>query len=173
VVDASYVKLGKAVELEAPPGTEADYEFVIVMGELWATYRVNRLSDTWAVEILGGIRYTRQDMDINVTIGDPGFGGGFDENWVDPIVGARYATLFARDKFFFNARGDIGGFGVGADITWNVQGGFGWRASRLIDLILQYKYLDVDYKKGESGTTDFFAFEGSQQGILLGVNFNF
>jgi hypothetical protein len=175
VADVSYVKLGTGVEVggDAPPGTEAGYEFVMAAGELWASYRVNPLSDNWAFEFLGGIRYTRQDMDISITVGDPGFGGGFDENWVDPIVGARYVTLFGRDKFFFNARGDIGGFGVGADFTWNMIGGLGWRVSRLIDIALQYKYLDVDYKNGESGTTDYFAFDGNEQGVLLGVNFNF
>jgi hypothetical protein len=173
--DVTYIKLGQAVELggDAPPGTEAGYEFVIAVGELWATYRVNPLSDSWAAELVGGVRYNRQDMDISITVGDPALGGGFDENWVDPIVGARYVTLFGRDKFLFNARGDVGGFGVGSDLTWNLQGGLGWRASRLIDVVLQYKYMDVDYENGESGTTDYFAFDGSEQGILLGVNFNF
>lgn len=39
-------------------------------------------------------------------------------SWVDPIIGARLSADLST-KVMVNLRGDIGGFGVGSDFTWN------------------------------------------------------
>ncbi len=87
-------------------------------------------------------------------------------------MGGRFVSPLG-EKFFFAVRADVGGFGVGSDFTWNTAAGLGWHISRLIDLAVNYRYLDVDYENGDPGTADFFAYDGSQQGFLVGLNFNF
>jgi hypothetical protein len=46
-------------------------------------------------------------------------------DWLDPVVGARvrYAVAPGHELFL---RGDIGGFGVGSDFSWQAAGGYGF-----------------------------------------------
>jgi hypothetical protein len=47
------------------------------------------------------------------------------DQWGDPVIGTRILQRFS-DKVFLIAQGDIGGFGVGSDFSWNLQGGLGY-----------------------------------------------
>lgn len=51
--------------------------------------------------------------------------------FTDPLVGARFsAPLWGNDAagaFVARFRGDVGGFGVGSDLAWNVLAGLEWR----------------------------------------------
>ena len=100
-----------------------------------------------------------------------GLGGGLDlgDSWVDPVVGGRLVQDLAED-WFLTARGDLGGFGVGSDFSWNVQGGVGYEVSNSFSLVLQYKALDVDFQNDEAGS-DFLSYDTTTHGPLLGFVF--
>ena len=103
---------------------------------------------------------------------EPELSGGFDEDWVDPIVGARYwRSLGKEERFWVNARVDLSAR-ISSDEAVNIQLGAGWNISKLIGLALQYRYLDMEYDNGEQGA-DFWALDLTQQGVLLGVAFRF
>ncbi len=67
-----------------------------------------------------------------------------DRWWVDPIVGAR-ARLNLTRWLYLGLQGDVGGFGVGSQITWNVQAGVGINITRNIYTEAGYRYMYVDY----------------------------
>lgn len=67
-----------------------------------------------------------------------------DDWWFDPCVGLR--TRYNFNKTFYTAvRGEIGGFGVSADLMWQVEGVLGINLSRNIFTELGYRALSVDY----------------------------
>jgi hypothetical protein len=65
--------------------------------------------------------------------------------WADPIVGLRGRYYMSR-AFFLNGYGDVGGFGAGSDLSWQVLGGIGVEAARCLDLQLGYRALGFDYE---------------------------
>ena len=92
------------------------------------------------------------------------------EDWWDPIVGAR-ASLPIGTKFNVGFNGDIGGFDVGSDLTWQAFPYVGWQFAKSASLQLGYRFLYTDYESG-SGTSR-FKYDMLTQGPQLGVTFPF
>jgi hypothetical protein len=69
------------------------------------------------VDLLGGGRYWYLHGELDTT--SPIHLSKTDD-FIDPIIGAR-AAVNLTEKLIFNLRGDIGGFGVGSDFTWNAE----------------------------------------------------
>lgn len=73
------------------------------------------------------------------------------ESFFDPIVGARVSSDLSEDWLALIAV-DVGGFGVGSDYSWNVQGHVGYRASvfRLPTIFsVGYRALHQKYEDGD------------------------
>ena len=73
--------------------------------------------------------------------------GAGDAWWVDPLIGLRGQINFTR-WLFLAAQGDVGGFGAGSQITWNVQATIGVNFTRNVFAELGYRYMYVDYQSG-------------------------
>jgi hypothetical protein len=67
-----------------------------------------------------------------------------DDYWFDPYLGLRARYNFNR-AFYTAVRGEIGGFGVGADLMWEVEGVIGINLTRSIFTEVGYRALGVDY----------------------------
>lgn len=90
--------------------------------------------------------------------------------WFDPILITRLSADI-NDKWFFQFRGDIGGFSVGSKLTWQLQAYAGYRFCKLFQLSLGYRYLSVDYDKGSDA--DRFVYNVNTSGPLIRFGFNF
>jgi len=67
------------------------------------------------------------------------------EYWFDPYIGLRGRYNF--NKVFYTAvRGEIGGFDVGSDLMWEVEGVVGINLTRCIFTEVGYRALSVDYQ---------------------------
>jgi hypothetical protein len=64
--------------------------------------------------------------------------------WFDPYVGLRGRYNFNK-VFYTAARGEIGGFDVGSDLMWEVEGVIGINLTRSIFTEIGYRALSVDY----------------------------
>jgi hypothetical protein len=53
-----------------------------------------------------------------------------------------------NDRFYAVAKADIGGFGVGSELTWQAYGGLGWQVNRSLSTEIGYRYMDIDYDGG-------------------------
>jgi len=66
--------------------------------------------------------------------------------WFDPYVGLRGRYNFNK-TFYTAVRGEIGGFGVGADLMWEVEAVVGVNLTRNIFTEVGYRALGADYEK--------------------------
>jgi hypothetical protein len=91
------------------------------------------------------------------------------ETWVDPIIVTRLKGAI-NNKWLFQLRADIGGFGVGSKLAWQLQPTVFFRASRLLDLGLGYRAIYMDYDKGTGDQR--FLFNMTEYGPQLKIGFN-
>src|SRR5215472_7916139 len=67
-----------------------------------------------------------------------------DDDWFAPYVGLR--TRYNFNKTFYTAvRGEIGGFGAGPDLMWEVEAAVGINLTRNIFSEIGYRALGTDY----------------------------
>ena len=92
------------------------------------------------------------------------------EDWVDPMVGLRYHTPISA-RWDFVGFGQVGGFGVGADFTWQLGANFNFAMTERTSLMLGYRYIDFDYDSGKG--RERFKFDIAEHGFALGFRFNF
>jgi hypothetical protein len=101
-----------------------------------------------------GGRYTYLDVQVNLK---PGPSASGDQDWIDPVIGAR--TIWDLSEHWnITLFGDIGGFGVGSDFTWQAAGLVGYRFGLFGNddarVLAGYRALYQDYKDG-SGANKF------------------
>jgi hypothetical protein len=138
----------------APPvgilfsGTHIVLKETIVTLEL--SYRVVDSEKTF-LDLFAGARvydFYSQIRD-HPNLGRQGVNVSGSETWADPIIGLRGRYYVSR-VVFLNFYGDIGGFGAGSDLSWQVLGGVGIQAARWCDVQLGYRALGFDYEPGRT-----------------------
>lgn len=115
-------------------------------------------------DVYAGTRINSIDVEINSP--RPRLNRSRDESWVDPIVGARLQVELGG-AFFIRAVGDIGGFDVASDLTWQAMAGFGYRVSENGSLLLGYRSIGTDYSDGG------FSYDVTASGPVLGFEYKF
>ena len=112
--------------------------------------------------MLAGLRYWNYSLDVDVF----SFGvADRDRDWVDPVVGAR-GTAELNEDWSLQWRGDIGGFGVGSDFSFQLLAGLRYAFHESGHLAFGYRHLDVDYD--DDGLVYDSAFSGPILGLLWG-----
>jgi hypothetical protein len=69
------------------------------------------------------------------------------DDWFDPYIGLRGQYNLSK-AFYLTAKADVGGFGVGSDITTQVSAGIGCQITRNIFSEVTFAYLYDDYDSG-------------------------
>ena len=165
--DVNYLALGDQADL--PLGGRLDVDIDMLTFEAALAYRLG--SQDSGLDILGGIRYVRQNFKGNRT---GGVGAGrmrqFTPDWVDPIVGIRFRHELSPRTFLL-LRGDIGGFGAGSEFSWNIEAGGEFRFTRHLGLQILFKALDLDYQEG-SGPS-FYEYDVVSPGVVLAFPIRF
>jgi hypothetical protein len=115
---------------------------------------------------IGG-RFTDLDGEVDIR-GRGSFGD--DASWVDPILGMR--TIWDLDENWnVIVAADVGGFGIGSDLTYSAYGLLGYRFDLLAkndaNVLVGYRILSQDYQAGS------FEWDVVQQGPLLGLAVRF
>jgi hypothetical protein len=67
------------------------------------------------------------------------------DDWFDPYIGARARYNFSK-AFYTAVRGEIGGFGIGSDLMWQVEGVVGVNITRNIFSEIGYRALSFCYE---------------------------
>lgn len=125
------------------------------------------------VKLLGAARYTRLDADLNLVVttgpsllpdGSRSVSG--DESWWDPVIGVSVIAPFA-EHWSFAGYADVGGFGVGSDVTYQVIAGVDWQFSESLAARAGYRYLYQDFEEGG------FIWDMAAQGVYLGLGIGF
>ncbi len=138
----------------------------------WELAAMRRLSPWFELGIAA--IWNKMDADVDIVVsalpGAPAIGGGLDEQWVDPSIVAR-AVAPIGDKWRFEARGNVGGFGVGSEMFYQLQLDFVYAMSERWQFGFGYRYIDVDYESGSGATR--FVYDMSTFGPVLKAGFMF
>ena len=118
-------------------------------------------------DVYAGARVNSLDADLEILTNRVGtFSGSNSKTWVDPIIGARIQQELPN-RFFVRALGDIGGFSVSSDITWQALAALGYHISDSAALSLGYRGIGTDYEDGQ------FGYDVISHGLLLGFECTF
>jgi hypothetical protein len=144
-----------------------DYE-VKVKQTILGVVGLYRLTDT--LQLTFGGRYV--DVSNRLTLSGPNQvrGAKASESWFDPTLGLRYVAPLG-ERWVFNAGADIGGAGVGSDLTWFWAANVAYRMTERSQIYAGYRYIYFDYEDGEG--RDRFKFDMAQHGPLVGFRFEF
>jgi hypothetical protein len=117
------------------------------------------------LEAIGGARYWwfSADLDTSTRINP-----SKSTDWVDPFIGLRMSADLTKN-ILFTFRGDIGGFGVGSDFSWNGISTIGYRFTKNLVGHVGYRALYFDYKAGTSDKR----YEVTMHGPIAGLTFAF
>lgn len=145
---------------------EADVSNGLFIGTFGGAYRVLE-AERGNLELLAGARAwsvdTRLDLDGGL-LDDQEFESN--ENWIDPVVGIR-GRLNIGHGLYVNGLANIGGFGLGSDLTWDVFGGIGYEFNQTVSALAGYRHLAVDYDN--SG----FSYDVELSGPVIGATIRF
>lgn len=118
-------------------------------------------------EVLAGARYNN----LSGTVRGPfGINPTGTQEWWDPIVGAN-AALPLSERLSLVVRGDVGGFDVGSDLTWQAFPYLNWHLCKSASIHVGYRWVYTDYSTG-SGLNR-FRYDVMTQGPQVGFSFRF
>ncbi len=144
-----------------PPGIPASGELTMRSLTLAAGKRFDTSGNT-TVDVLGGLRA----WDIDGAVSSPVLSVAPSTDFVDPIVAVRVNSRLS-DRWSVLSYLDVGGFGVGSDLTWQVAVTANYRARDNLYLSFGWRHLAVDYSKDGS------VFDGAMTGPQIGLTVQF
>jgi hypothetical protein len=119
-------------------------------------------------DFLTGIRYWHFGESLQFTPFVPFLNFSKSQNWVDPLVGGRIEAGLSR-KTVFTLAGDVGGWGTGSQLEYQVVGLLGYKLKPNMTLQGGYRYLYFDYQRsGAAGAI----LKTAMSGVVLGVTLN-
>jgi hypothetical protein len=125
-LDFLWIKLSNQRATPGPLFSSAEFEARQLMFGLTGGYRVLPGESVNVDAFLGG-RVWRLKNTLELTQGAlPGISPSDTQSWLDPIIGVS-AESDLSSRWLVQARGDVGGFDVGSELTWQLLGAFGYR----------------------------------------------
>jgi len=146
------------IDLGEESNTTVDQVYV----ELGGAYSFVKLN-TLTLDVLVGARYVSAQTKIKGSTNN--LLSMEDISFVDPYVGARFSNYWG--KFGFGGRIDVGGFGVGSQISYKYNLMVGYQVAKFLELQVAYQSFKPLYDE------DGFSYSVSTSGPLLGLNFKF
>jgi hypothetical protein len=162
--DATYMNLGQT---ERTQQNRASASLDTEQATFMATVGRRVMPD---LEVLFSLAYFDVTADLRVRLLQQVRTASRDASWLDPLVGLSY-DIPVSGKWRFALRGDIGGFGVGSDLTWHALTKFTYQQSDRFGWYLGYRAIAYDYEDGEG--RNFQNYDLVQHGPGAGVAFSF
>jgi len=163
-VDFFWVRLGGDKGLPAPNLGAASANWKT--GQLILTPEVGvRLVDDekFTMDAVTGFRYWHFGENLKFTPSVLGLDLTASQNLVDPLVGTRFAAALSP-KIAVHFQGDVGGFGAGSQVDYELTGMLGYKVKPNLTLEGGYRYLYIDYRSKNA------IFDMAYGGILVRVN---
>jgi hypothetical protein len=166
VGDLMYSKVSPGGTIPGFPTLQAGLEqrSLTLQGNLF--YQVHA-TDAMTVDLGAGLRYWK--LDNKGSVGPAGGGAvsfSGEADWIDPVIVARLrADLDGPYSVTFAA--DIGGFGAGSDLTYQLLGTLNYQKSERTTLQVGYRILSADYDQGG------FVYDIRMQGPVIGMTTRF
>ena len=104
------------------------------------------------IDALTGLRYWHFSENLKFVPSNLNLNFSESQNLVDPLVGGR-VQLGLTPKIVANVLGDVGGWGTGSQLEYQVAGLLGYRIKPKWTLQAGYRYLSIDYRNSNRGGT--------------------
>lgn len=130
-------------------------------------YRIYE-DQTFDLDIGAGLRFWNLDNELKILPGALNLRIDFSEaeSWADPVVAARM-TARLGGPWSVTLAGDIGGFDVGAKLTWQALGSINYQWNENWVFRAGYRALYVDYRKGN------FLYDVTMHGPIIAATYRF
>jgi opacity protein-like surface antigen len=116
-------------------------------------------------ELFAGARYFRMKSAVDVKIVGE-FNDLFD--WFEPLVGLRLSHAMGKDKKWrCEVAGDIGGFEIGSDFTWQASAMLSYQFSERRNFSIGYRHIDIEYFDAPN------RYESEMSGPVIGFGYKF
>ena len=161
LTDVDYVGLG----IEKTVGASTvEVDSNVLLAALAGGYCLAR-GEPRELDLFAGLRYVRMN---NAAKSTGGVVGSFtkNEDWIDPLVGFN-ARARLSGRFRLGLLADLGGFGVGSDLTYELMPSLSYRASDALSIEFGYRWLDIDFEDSD------FTYDVVQSGWMLGLGIGF
>jgi hypothetical protein len=162
--DATYMNLGQSKSTQqgrASAGLDVDQlTFMATAGR-----RV-----TPHLEALFSLAYFDVSADLRVRLLQQVRTASRDASWIDPLVGLNY-EIPVSGKWRFTLRGDVGGFGIGSDLTWHALTKLSYQQSERFSWYVGYRAIAYDYEDGQG--RNYQHYDLVQHGPGAGIAFAF
>jgi hypothetical protein len=122
------------------------------------------------LEALFSLAYFDLSADLRVRVLEQRRAVSRDADWIDPLVGLEYRIPF-RDRWTFSLRGDVGGFGVGSDLTLHGWAKLVRQNTDAFSWYFGYRYIGYDYETGSG--IDRQRYDLQQHGPGIGIALTF
>ncbi len=165
--DLLFLKMGASDDIEI---REVDFLDVKLTSSTFITtmtagYRVVD-QDRLFLDLLAGGRINSMKTEIDLAGPQRSFSGSKTETWIDPVIAARFQAPLGPG-WSVRTYGDIGGFGLGSDLSWQMLGVVEYDVSGRWSLSAGWRHLDIDYHD------DGFVFDAAMDGPILGAVYRF
>ena len=118
--------------------------------------------------------YNKIDADVDITtstiLGTTTRSASLTQDWIDPTVIAR-ATFPFSARWEGQLRANLGGFGVGSDLFWQIQADVVYRRSDKWQFAFGYRVIDFDYDHGSGAGR--FVYNMQNFGPVLKLGYSF
>ena len=146
----------------------ARVSFTATGAELASTYRF-AVTGGHAWGVLGGVRYTKQELDGVLTAG-PTVSRSIDESWTDVLVGLTHGVRF-KERWSWNNRVDVG-LG-GSEFAAFAKTGATWNFATKWLADFYGRYYSIDFENGNRGDADWYLDDGSEYGVGVSIIYKF
>ena len=161
--DLIWSKLSDTVDV-GPFGGSVNFDQRQLIAQAAAGYTLPLGIPNLQLSATAGLRYNRlkAEVDIDPALLPVSTSREGTKNWIDPTIGL-FLHYDINDRWFINALADIGGFGVGSDITAQGFASLGYMWTQSISTAVGYRVIYTDYKK------DGFVYDTTMQGPFASV----
>ena len=159
-----FIYLDISADQDTDLGTGLDVGLKEIVSQFAGTYRFG--SEYHSFDAIAGIRYLNVEVDLDFK--SLPISESEKTDILDPIIGGRYNWKFA-DKWNLRLYGDIGGFGVGSDFTWQALGVIDFWPWKHVGFSGGYRALN--YRLEDNKGASKFELDLLLHGPILGLSF--
>ncbi len=123
-------------------------------------------SERSILDLVAGAVYYDISNDLSL-VGPGGATISSGDGWWDPTVGLRF-RYWLSERWVASLRGEVGGFGVNADINWQVYALLGYQLNDCSTLFGGWRHAAVDYSNSRG-----FLYDVASSGPILGLAYTF
>jgi len=166
ITDFMYTNISGSKGTPGPLFSKAEVGLRTIIGTGYIAYRAYA-NDTVSIDALAAFRVWSMRTKLELTTGIlPGQNSSVSDTWVDPVIGAR-VIVNLDENWFVSGIGDVGGFGVGSELAWQLYGSVNYRFNDQWSAHAGYRYL---WFKREF---DNLTLDAAYYGPMLGVAYRF